>query len=212
MSWLNTSLWLKYKLYFYIIDVYLPTFCLNLAKTIIGFSNSIGGKLVIGIEDGTQKVRGIDKDYLPLLVDKINNIIADSITPKIIPNMYKEIIEDKIVLIVEIYFGESTPYHLKTGRPEDSTYIRYYGSTRLADELAYKELYLRGQKSYFDSQPYQIAKPLTTDELNTFCKRMTEFDRIIFNNNNNGHQTLNLELTTTTTGFTANGSSYIYVG
>ena len=89
--------------------------------------------------------------------------------------MYKEIIEDKIVLIVEICFGESTPYHLKTGRPEDSTYIRYYGSTRLADELTYKELYLRGQKSYFDSQPYQIAKPLTDEELSTFCKRMTEF-------------------------------------
>ena len=153
----------------------LPKENLKWLKTIIGFSNSIGGKLVIGIEDGTQKVRGIDKDYLPLLVDKINNIIADSITPKIIPNMYKEIIEDKIVLIVEICFGESTPYHLKTGRPEDSTYIRYYGSTRLSDELTYKELYLRGQKSYFDSQPYQIAKPLTDEELSTFCKRMTEF-------------------------------------
>jgi hypothetical protein len=35
---------------------------------------------------------------------------------------------------------------------------------------------------------------------------------IIFNDNNNGHQTPNLELTATTTGFTAIGSSYIYAG
>ena len=55
----------------------LPKENLKWLKTIIGFSNSIGGKLVIGIEDGTQKVKGIDKDYLPLLVDKINNIIAE---------------------------------------------------------------------------------------------------------------------------------------
>jgi hypothetical protein len=41
---------------------------------------------------------------------------------------------------------------------------------------------------------------------------LTEFDRIIFNDNKNTHKTPNLELTTTTTGFTANGSSYIYAG
>lgn len=153
----------------------LPSDNLKWLKTIIGFSNSIGGKLVIGIEDGTHKVVGVDKASLPKLVDKINNVIADSITPKIIPNLYNEVIEDKTVLIVEIYFGENTPYHLATGKPEDSTYIRYYGSTRLADEATYKELYFRGQRTYFDSQPYQIAKPLTDEELTAFCKRMTEF-------------------------------------
>ena len=36
----------------------LPKENLKWLKTIIGFSNSIGGKLVIGIEDGTQKVKG----------------------------------------------------------------------------------------------------------------------------------------------------------
>ena len=44
---------------------------------------------------------------------KVNNIIADSITPKIIPNMYKEIIEDMrdsqfLERIWEMYKEENT--------------------------------------------------------------------------------------------------------
>ena len=38
----------------------LPTDNLKWLKTIIGFSNSIGGKLVIGIEDGTHQVVGVN--------------------------------------------------------------------------------------------------------------------------------------------------------
>lgn len=153
----------------------LPKENIKWLKTIIGYANSIGGKLCIGIEDGTKEVKGIDKEELPKLVDKINNIIADSIVPKIIPNMYEEEIDGNTILIIEIYFGENTPYHLATGKPEESTYIRYHGQTRLADELSYKELVLRGSKSYYDSEPYQISKPLTKEELEKFCDKMTKF-------------------------------------
>lgn len=33
-------------------------------KTIIGFANSHGGKMLVGIEDGTRKIVGVDKSSL----------------------------------------------------------------------------------------------------------------------------------------------------
>src|SRR6202011_5646993 len=54
-------------------------------KALVAFANTSGGVLLLGVEDGTKKVRGI-RDVLTE-EERLANMISDSISPKLIPNM-----------------------------------------------------------------------------------------------------------------------------
>ena len=56
-------------------------------KTIIAFANTQGGKLIIGVDDKTRTVVGIDEDILFPLMDSISNAVSDSCSPQIVPNV-----------------------------------------------------------------------------------------------------------------------------
>ncbi|MBS0418293.1 MAG: ATP-binding protein [Proteobacteria bacterium] len=53
--------------------------------TLVAFANSAGGRLVIGVEDGSKNVVGIEH---PLDLERhIANLIADSIQPSLLPEI-----------------------------------------------------------------------------------------------------------------------------
>lgn len=49
-------------------------------KTIIAFANTQGGQLVIGIDDQTREVVGVDEDLLFRTMDSISNTVSDACT------------------------------------------------------------------------------------------------------------------------------------
>ena len=56
-------------------------------KTNIAFANTSGGKLVIGIDDETGFVVGVDKESVFQIMDSIANAVSDCCTPQIIPDI-----------------------------------------------------------------------------------------------------------------------------
>ena len=56
----------------------------NVLKTLVAFANSAGGQLIIGVDDARQ-ILGLanvmDQE------ERICNLIADSITPRLVPNV-----------------------------------------------------------------------------------------------------------------------------
>jgi ATP-dependent DNA helicase RecG len=104
----------------------------GILATIIAFSNTAGGKLVLGINDKTHAITGISDPHLA--EEKLSNIISDSIEPRIAPNI--EIIpwRDTHIIIVDVSLGASRPYFLKSKALENSTYIRVGSTNRLADQ------------------------------------------------------------------------------
>ncbi len=105
----------------------------NLIKTICAFANRNGGKLVIGIDDSGEPI-GLDYEILEQYLEKLPNIIRDSISPMILPEIYTYDIECKTVLVIEIYPGQVTPYHIKSAGRLKGTYIRVGRTNKLADE------------------------------------------------------------------------------
>ena len=120
-------------------------------KDIIAFSNSTGGKVILGIEDKTNLVYGIGETNPFKLSDDISNMISDACTPQIISYITIQTLEEKTVLIIDIPPGNFRPYYLKSLGKEASAYIRINGTSRPADARMLQELELEGQHIYYDS-------------------------------------------------------------
>ncbi|PZX10372.1 ATP-dependent DNA helicase RecG [Breznakibacter xylanolyticus] len=153
-----------------------------IAKTVIAFSNTSGGKLIIGVNDNREIV-GIDDNELFDLQDKIASIIADNCSPGIMPEIYSVNIDGKLVLVIEVVRGNLKPYFLKSQGKADGTYVRIGATNRVADLDVIAELERQKRHISFDeeicydttlqeldlSPLYQrfesIGKPLTHDKL-----------------------------------------------
>ena len=151
-----------------------PEKSIKYMKTVVAFANGKGGTLVFGIEDGTMKVVGIDKEELFTTMDAITNAIMDSCEPMIVPNIYVRNIEDKYVLFVEIEAGKQTPYYIKSLGIEKGSFIRVGGTTRLAELYYVKDLILRGTNKFYDQLPAH-EQSITEKEIEDFCVEAFEY-------------------------------------
>lgn len=90
-------------------------------KSIIAFANIAGGKIIIGVDDESRTIVGVDKNEVFKMIDSITNTISDICYPQIFPNIAVDIIEDKCVIVIEIYPGANRPYYIKSlGKNENN--------------------------------------------------------------------------------------------
>lgn len=95
-----------------------------------------------------------------------------------------ETVNNKTVVVVEIYPGWQKPYHIKADGIEKGTYIRVAGTTCLADLLMIKELMFEGSNRFFDKT---ICLELTVSdkEIDELCDTLKEVAKRNCNSNTN---------------------------
>jgi len=123
----------------------------SIAKTVIAFANTAGGRLIIGVDDSLDIV-GIDEESIFQIQEKLSSLIYDLCHPNIIPEIYTIRVESKTILVVEIFRGNLLPYWLKPKGLQDGTYIRIGSSNRVADEQTIKELQRYRMHTSFDEE------------------------------------------------------------
>ena len=74
-------------------------------KSIVAFANTAGGKLIIGVEDETRAIVGVEEPSVFDIMDAIANTVSDMCFPQIVPDISFQTIEHKCIVIVEIYPG-----------------------------------------------------------------------------------------------------------
>ena len=74
-------------------------------KTVVAFANTQGGRLVIGIDDKTHQVVGVDNDSLFQAMDALTNAISDSCEPQIIPDIGPQTVDGKTVIVITVEAG-----------------------------------------------------------------------------------------------------------
>ncbi|MGO2357205.1 ATP-binding protein [Mesonia sp.] len=122
-----------------------------IAKAVLAFSNTAGGKLIIGVND-KRKIVGIDDSRLFEMQDKIASIISDHCSPSIMPEIYSVNIEGKLMLVIEVARGNLKPYFLKKQGKTEGTYIRIGATNRLADLESIDELERQRRHISFDEE------------------------------------------------------------
>ena len=119
-------------------------------KTLVAFANTAGGRLFIGIEDD-RRVIGVED---PLdEEERLCNIIADSISPRLVPNVEMITIEGKTVLVVEVFLSGLRPHYLTSEGLENGSYVRLGSSNRQADRELVAELRRSAEGVSFDELP-----------------------------------------------------------
>ena len=128
-------------------------------KTLIAFANTAGGRLIIGITND-KEVIGIQS---PLdEEERLSNLIADSITPRLVPNIELMTLEDKTLLVVEVFVSNSRPHYLNKQGKEKGVYVRLGSSNRQADDALVAELHRSVEGIAFDEMP---MPDLSVDDL-----------------------------------------------
>lgn len=124
----------------------------QILKTVIGFSNQSGGKLIVGVApDGT--IVGIPDEEASSAIEYLNHSIYTASTPPILPDVYTQTIGEKTLLIIEVSAGSSKPYFRKSEGIEKGTYIRLGRSTVRATIDLIQELKWQAHGKSFDCMP-----------------------------------------------------------
>jgi ATP-dependent DNA helicase RecG len=120
-------------------------------KAIVAFANTSGGVLVVGVEDGTKKVKGLSNILAE--EERLANMIADSISPRLVPSIEVMPWRKTQVLAVEIYPSANRPHYLNRLGPEEGVFVRMGSTNRRADHVLIEEMRRYNQVSSFDEQP-----------------------------------------------------------
>ena len=120
-------------------------------KAIVAFANTSGGTLLIGVSDGAGGVKGVP-DVLRE-EERLANLIADSISPKLVPSIEVMPWRKTHVLGVEVYPSSSRPHYLNRIGPEQGVFIRVGSTNRRADLVLIEEMRRYNEVASFDEQP-----------------------------------------------------------
>ena len=140
-------------------------------KDVIAFSNTSGGRIVVGVEDETGTVIGIGDRSPHQLADTISKMIFDSLEPQIVADIYPATLEEKTVIFIDVPPGKFRPYYLKNVGFEKSTYVRINGISVPATERMIRELQIEGKKICYDTM-IEIGLNYNEDEALKLCREM----------------------------------------
>ena len=123
----------------------------KMLKTLVAFANTAGGRIIIGLEDKTRRPLGIEN---PLEEEeRLCNLIADSISPRLVPNVELTTVDGKTLLVVEVFLSNSRPHYLRAEGPDNGVYVRLGSTTRQADRELIAELRRSAEGISFDEMP-----------------------------------------------------------
>jgi ATP-dependent DNA helicase RecG len=123
----------------------------NVLKAIVAFANTSGGVILLGVEDKTKRVRGI-QDVLAE-EERLASMISDSISPALVPSIEVMPWRKTQVLAVEIYPSPNRPHYLNREGPVAGVLVRVGSTNRRADSFLIDEMRRYKQVSSFDEQP-----------------------------------------------------------
>lgn len=145
----------------------------QIIKTIIGFCNRYGGKIIIGVDDD-QTIIGISDKELDILLETLDKTIYEATSPPILPLVYTRTMDDKTVLCIEVSKGMNKPYYRRSEGMEHGVYVRVGRHTLRASADMIEELKWQSRGITFDTLPVYHAKfdkDLDEEKIQSFIQK-----------------------------------------
>jgi len=120
-------------------------------RTVVAFANTAGGRIIVGVEEPGRRVVGVSD---PLTLElRLSNLIADLISPRLIPDISLQSCGDICLLDVEIHKGTLGPYFSKREGRTKGVYVRVGSTNRVADSAMTEEIRRSQNNICYDEQP-----------------------------------------------------------
>lgn len=124
----------------------------GIIKTAVAFANGVGGKIIIGVDDKSKKIIGIDDALRDRMYDDFPNSLYDSTSPGLIPQIYEQRFAEEIVLVIEIPPSLKKPCFLRSKGIPKGIFIRVGSSTRSTSEEYVEELMRENKRVTYDEE------------------------------------------------------------
>jgi ATP-dependent DNA helicase RecG len=133
----------------------------RIIKAIIAFANTAGGILLIGVEDKTKFIVGVDE---PLdCEESIASCLYDNIEPKIVPDIEILPWRNTYLLKIEIFPSTARPHYFKKHGLHKGTFVRVGSTNRMADPTMIQELQRYQRLITFDEELNSALSPEDID-------------------------------------------------
>ena len=133
----------------------------NILKTVTAFANTAGGIILIGIEDGSKAVLGVEH---PLdEEERLCNLIADSIEPRLAPSVELVNWKGRSLLLVEVYPSALRPHWLKSQGITNGVLVRVGSTNRRADGPLTAEMRRSALNLSYDEEAMPDINPEALD-------------------------------------------------
>ena len=146
----------------------------NVLRTVVAFANTAGGTILIGIDDATNDVRGVDNPRDE--EERLTNLISDSIKPQLVPDIELLRYREVVVLGVAIYPSPHRPHYIGEA-PESGSFVRVGSTNRRADRELVAEMRRVSRGEGFDEQP---LPDLDSEEIDValFTELFSDYRRV----------------------------------
>lgn len=140
------------------------------AKSVVGFANTDGGQLIIGVADDGSVRGAVNVDPLML---KIDDIAFNRCEPPITVVQETLVIEGKTVLIVNVPKGTQRPYRTKDGK----YYIRSANRCRQASREELLRMFQSSESIFYDETFVAAAQyaVLDVDSFQNFLEKYIDY-------------------------------------
>lgn len=145
----------------------------QIVKTIIGFCNRYGGKLIIGVDDD-QNIVGIPDLEVEQLLEFLDRTIYEATAPPIMPLVYTRTMDNKTLLCIEASKGMNKPYYRRSEGLEKGVYIRIGRHTLRANADLSEELKWQSRGITFDTLPQHqgnVEEDIDHQKIENFFKQ-----------------------------------------
>ncbi len=128
----------------------------RLLASVIALANTSGGKIVIGVQDKTKNIVGVQNPYAE--EERLVSMICDSIAPFLLPSIETLAWRDTHILLIDVPLSQSRPHYLANKGPEKSIYVRVGSTNRLADIHMIQSIKRSTSGGSYDEEPYVNAE------------------------------------------------------
>lgn len=123
----------------------------GLVRTVVAFANTAGGTIIIGVEDGTRRVRGLAD---PLLVaEQAANLISTLVAPRVVPEIEVCPWRKTHLVTVMVHPAWTGPHHFTRLGPKEGVFVRVGASNRIADAPLIAQIERLARNETYDEQP-----------------------------------------------------------
>lgn len=136
----------------------------KLIKTCIAFANGAGGKIVIGVEDSTLSIVGVEPKEIERLLESFPQAVYQATSPPIFVEITPQDIGGKTVLNISVPRGMRSIFCLKAEGKPKGIYIRVGRTTTRASSETYEELLLLSSFTHYDERIMDVPREILSQD------------------------------------------------